>query len=305
MTNNELIRPGSPAAWLAFIRPKTLGLAFAPVLAALSLAYSETHHFSWIVGLFTLSLALLMQALSNMENDLGYTIRKAERSNRKGLPRATSNGWISIPAAKNAIKTTVLLILINTLVLIYFGGWAFLLIGIASALAAYGYMGGPKPIAYTPFGEITVLAFFGPVAVCGTYYLQTLSVSLNAVLLGIAVGSIASSVLAVNNWRDRVHDASINRQTLAVILGDKAFLGVFCLFLILPFILSTTIAFQSPASSGYLITLIPLLDCPSLIEEFQKRKGNELNEIMFKCVKLEIKFSVLFAAGAIINTFMQ
>ena len=43
--------------------------------------------------------------------------------------------------------------------------------------------------------------------------------SANAVLLSISLGSIAAAVLAVNNWRDRVHDKSIGRQTLAGGLG--------------------------------------------------------------------------------------
>ena len=46
--------------------------------------------------------------------------------------------------------------------------------GVSSLLAALAYMGGPKPIAYTPFGELTVFVFFGLVATVGTFYVQTL-----------------------------------------------------------------------------------------------------------------------------------
>ena len=147
------IKPGSLRAWIAFTRPKTWGVAIAPVLAALSLAIYETKQLHLEIAFFTLTIALLMQIVSNMKNDLGYTEKKAETGNRKGLPRATSQGWISVDLAKKAIQFTIGLALINTLLLVYFGGWFFLLIGVISVIAAFTYMGGPKPIAYTPLGN--------------------------------------------------------------------------------------------------------------------------------------------------------
>ena len=173
MTLTARENPGLIRSWLAFTRPKTWLIAVSPVIASLALAWSETRAFEPLTALFTISIAILMQAISNMENDLGYAERNAERGNRRGLPRATTMGWISLPTARIAIRIGALLALINTAVLIWIGGWIFLLIGLASLVAAYSYMGGPKPIAYTPFGELVVLVFFGLTAVCGTYFLQT------------------------------------------------------------------------------------------------------------------------------------
>lgn len=85
-----------------------------------------------VVALLTLTIAVLMQAISNMENDLGYSKRKAETGNRRGLPRATTMGWISNHAAEWAIRMAAVLALINTAALIYFGGWPFALVGVAS-----------------------------------------------------------------------------------------------------------------------------------------------------------------------------
>ena len=177
MTGVEDVKPGSLKAWMAFTRPKTWGVAVAPVIAALSLALFETGRFDALTAFFTMTIALLMQIISNMKNDLGYTEKKAETGNRRGLPRATTQGWISISAARRAILTLIVLALLNTAVLIWLGGWVFALIGISSVIAAYSYMGGPKPIAYTPFGEATVLVFFGLTAVCSSYYLQTFTSS--------------------------------------------------------------------------------------------------------------------------------
>lgn len=296
----DSIKPGSLQAWLAFTRPKTWGVAVAPVLAALTLSVYETNELHWETAFFTLTIALLMQIVSNMKNDLGYTEKKAETGNRKGLPRATSFGWISVDLAKKAISFTIALSLINTIILVYFGGWMFLIIGIISVIVAFTYMGGPKPIAYTPFGEITVMIFFGLTAVCGAYYLQTHTISFNAILLSISLGAIASSVLCVNNWRDREHDKSIGRQTLAVVLGDKSFLTIFRLLIYIPFILAVAMAILGNLIPCLIVLLcIPL--CLPLTNQLKTLKGKDLNKTMFSCVKYELIYSILFSLSLIFS----
>ncbi|WP_443743078.1 1,4-dihydroxy-2-naphthoate octaprenyltransferase [Sutterella sp.] len=296
--------PGVVKAWLAFTRPKTWIIAAAPVAAALGLAWGEAGVFHPLTAFFTLTIAVLMQAVSNMQNDLGYAERKAERGNRRGLPRATTMGWISLPTARIAVRAGAVLALLNTAVLIWLGGWVFALIGLASLAAAYCYMGGPKPVAYTPFGELMVLVFFGLTAVCGTYYLQTASVSANAVLLGAALGAIASGVLAVNNFRDIEHDASIDRRTLAVVLGRSRFLIVFALLMALPYAALITIAATTPALWPTLAALASLPKALAVVKALPRREHEALNEVMFACVKLEGLYALLFAAGAAVAGFI-
>ena len=246
-----------------------------------------------------------MQAISNMENDLGYAERNAERGNRRGLPRATTMGWISLPTARIAIRIGALLALINTAVLIWIGGWVFLLIGLASLIAAYSYMGGPKPIAYTPFGELVVLVFFGLTAVCGTYFLQTGSISTNACLLGLALGSIASGVLAVNNFRDYEHDSSIGRNTLAVVIGKPGFLKLFHCLMLVPYAALVIMGVNSTSHWPILIAFATLPLAVSIAKNLAQKEHEALNAVMFGCVKLEGIFSLLFAAGCILAVFVE
>ena len=101
------VKPGSFAAWCASFRPKTLGIAAAPVFVGLAVSAAVTHTFDIVVALATLALSLLMQAISNMENDAGYTKRKAERKSRKGLPRSTANGWLTVAQVERMIKILI------------------------------------------------------------------------------------------------------------------------------------------------------------------------------------------------------
>lgn len=88
----KTIRPGSIQAWFAAIRPKTWGVALAPIFIGISMALSETGHGRLLLGLLTIAVAVAIQALTNMENDVGYTKRKAEKGNRKGLPGRQARG---------------------------------------------------------------------------------------------------------------------------------------------------------------------------------------------------------------------
>ena len=289
--------PGTIRAWMAFIRPQTCNIAISPVVAALSLAYVETDSFDLLKAAATVLLAVLVIVLSNMQNDLGYTQRKAEKSNRKGLPRATSNNWISIKSAQSAIAAFALLALVDTVFLSLSAGWGFIIVGVLCVIAAYCYMGGPKPLAYGPFSEAIVLIFYGLVAVIGTYYIQTHEISSASILLGLAVGSIASAVLCVNNFRDHEHDRSVGRQTLAVVIGESAYKKIFISYMTLPYVMAAAIASISHELTGAIAALATIPLIPRIISGFQTLKGYDLNQVMFNVIHLEVKYSMAFSIG--------
>lgn len=293
------VKPRSFAAWMLAMRPKTWAIALAPVFVGTALAFASRGRFDPLVFFATALLAVCMQAVTNMENDAGYTRRKAERSNRKGLPRATSLGLLSVKSVERAILLTAAVALADTAYLVNVGGAAFLAVTLFSLAAAYLYMGGPHPIAYTPFGELTVLVFFGLVATAGTYYLQTLEVSREALGCGFALGCIASNVLSVNNFRDFEHDASIGRRTLAVVCGPQTFLNLFAFVQALPYVAVAVLAASSPKWIPLLVVFLLTGRSIALIKAIRTRKGDELNAVLFQTVALEMRFALLMTAGAV------
>jgi 1,4-dihydroxy-2-naphthoate octaprenyltransferase len=293
------IRPGSWAAWRVALRPKTLWIATVPVIVATSLAWSEAGVFDPAIALITFAASVLMQVVTNLQNDVGYAERRAGTSARVGLPRATANGWLSGNAVKRAIVATIAIAAFVALPLMLRGGWPVVLIGLASTLAAYGYMGGPRPIAYTPFGELTVFVFFGLTAVCGSYYVQAGKVEAAAWLAGAAIGSHAAAVLLVNNYRDRAHDAATGRRTLPVLISAAASRWLFAALELLPFALSLLLAVSM--ASGWLA--LPLLALPSalrLVRDLAATPdGPAQNTLLFRAVMVEVAFGMLLCVGAL------
>lgn len=293
------------AAWLLAIRPKTFGVAVSPVIAALAVTLSDTGKVNILVAILTALLAILMQAITNMENDAGYSKRKAERGNRKGLPRATSLDLLSVQEVELAIKITGIFALAITGYFIYITHWGFLLITVASIAVAYLYMGGPKPIAYTPYGEIVVFIFFGLTAVCGTYYLQLSDISMTVTIVGCALGLMASAVLCVNNYRDRKHDESIERYTMAVVLGKELSILAYKLMLFVPYGLMLAIVALDSSRYPYLLSWVTLPIAWKLPKDLITKDGIALNGTLFATVKLEVLFAVTLTAGAMLHAYLR
>ncbi len=299
MAATILVRPNSPAAWAVAIRPKTLWIATVPVIVAAALAWSEGAALDPIVVALTLAGSILMQVITNLQNDVGYTVRRAETGQRVGLPRATANGWLSVPRVRGAIVVVIGAAVLVGLPLVMRGGIPILLLGLASILAALSYMGGPRPVAYTPLGELTVFVFFGLAAVCGSHFVFTGSVGALAWMAAAAVGSHAAAVLAVNNYRDAEHDARTGRRTFAAAYGDRVTRATYTLLLFWPFGLSIAMAW----SASRPVLLAPLLVLPWAVQLRHRfdttPRGDAFTAILFGTVMLEVAFGMMLAASAV------
>ena len=294
--------PGQAAAWLVAARPRSLLVAISPVLVGAALGWQRTGRLDVMVAAIVLVAALLIQVASNLQNDVGYTVRGAERvGQRTGLPRATAQGWLPVSVVRAAVVAVVLLALVLGLWLVLLRGWPVLAMGVASLLAAVAYMGGPRPIAYTPFGEVTVFVFFGLVAVMGTDWVLTGSVGATSVLASVAVGALAAAALAVNNQRDITHDTLVGRRTLAVCVGATAARRVYAALLLGPFLSCPLMAWTSSSAA----MLLPLLLVPSALalrrDFVDCPPGVAYNQILFRTFRLELVFAVLLACGAVLG----
>ncbi|WP_295608402.1 1,4-dihydroxy-2-naphthoate octaprenyltransferase [uncultured Lamprocystis sp.] len=220
--------------WVAAARPKTLLLAATPVLAGIALAAITTGTLAPLVAAATLLAALAIQVGTNLHNDAADFERGTDTPDRVGPPRATAQGWFTARQVRAAAHLTFGIAFALGLLLVARGGWPIFLVGVAALASGYGYTSGPRPIAYGPFGELYVLAFFGITAVAGSYYLQTLTLDWPAVTLGLALGLPAAAVLLLNNYRDLETDVAAGRRTLCDVLGRPRARVLYALLMLLP-----------------------------------------------------------------------
>jgi 1,4-dihydroxy-2-naphthoate polyprenyltransferase len=296
------VRSGSLRAWAVAVRPRSLPVAISPVLLGLALGYARTGAVDVVAAVLVFGAAVLVQLITNMQNDVGYTVRGGDSSGtRTGLPRATANGWLSVRHVRAGIVVAALAATGLGLALVAYRGWPVLAIGVASLLAALAYMGGPRPIAYTPFGELTVFVFFGLVAVMGTDWVMTGSIGAESALASVALGALAAAALAVNNHRDIAHDRLVGRRTFAVTFGEAGSRRLFATLLFVPFLLVIVLAAQA-RSPGWLLPLLLLPTAWQLHRDFVHcPRGIAFNGVLFRTFQLELWFAAAMSAGALMG----
>lgn len=203
-------------------RPKTLPAAVVPVWAGCVLAWKLGGSFDgWLAGL-TLAGALAIQIATNFFNDVIDARKGADTEKRLGPVRVTASGLMR-PGVVTGLACGFLGVAVACGVgLFQARGWPIVAIGVPSLFLAYGYTGGPFPLAYRGLGECFVVVFFGWVAVVGTVFIQTGTWLTEGFLLGAQVGLLSAVLISVNNFRDRAEDATTGKRTLAVRWGPKA-----------------------------------------------------------------------------------
>ncbi len=281
--------------WFLAMRPKTLVISVSPVLVGSSLAYAETGGLQWPIVMAALFAALLIQIGTNLYNDAVDYDRGADTHERLGPARATAQGWFTSPEVKLAAHICFGLAFCIGIYLAAVGGWPIVIIGLLSITAGYAYTGGPRPIAYSPSGELFVFLFFGLVAVMGSYYLQADRLSLNAFLCATAQGMLAAAVLLVNNYRDQETDAKVRKLTLTHYLGKNRSQATFGILMLLPFLLPL---FLTEVSTKAWLVLVLLPVSIALIRNFIKnRPGPVFNTYLANTAKLQLAYSILLSIG--------
>jgi 1,4-dihydroxy-2-naphthoate octaprenyltransferase len=202
-------------------RPKTLPAAIVPVWAGCVLAWKLSGNFNLLLALCTIGGAIAIQIATNFFNDAIDARKGADTEKRLGPTRVTASGLMPSQTVMRLAMGFLAIAIGFGVVLYQARGWPIIAIGIPSLFLAYGYTGGPFPLAYRGMGELFVILFFGLVAVAGTVFIQTGGWPPESLLLGLQIGLLSAILISINNLRDREEDAGTGKRTLAVRFGPK------------------------------------------------------------------------------------
>ena len=284
-------------AWLLAARIRTLTAAAAPVLVGVSFALSEGR-FRWLPAVATLAAALLIQVGTNIANDYYDFVKGVDTPERTGGLRVTQAGLLAPATVRTGMWTVFAAALAIGAYLVTVGGWPVLAIGVASLGAGLAYTAGPLPIGYVGLGDVFTFVFFGPVAVAGTYYLQTGVLGSHALLAGMGVGAVVTAILVVNNLRDLTTDARAGKRTLAVRIGARATRAEYVVLLALGAAVPFAGWIGGFWSAGGTVALLAFaLAMPSLRIVFGFRDPRELNAALAGTARMVGAYGLLFAAG--------
>ncbi|MCR9245115.1 MAG: 1,4-dihydroxy-2-naphthoate polyprenyltransferase [bacterium] len=281
------------AVWLEATRPRTLPAAAAPVAVGTALAAGRDG-LHWPAAVAALVGALLIQIGTNYANDYFDFVKGADTDARVGPRRATQAGLVSPRAMRLAFVLAFVAASAVGAYLMVRGGWPIVAIGVASVASGILYTGGPYPLGYNGLGDLFVWIFFGPVAVGGTVYVQTLDWRAEDLVVGGAFGFVSTAILVVNNLRDVATDAPVGKRTLAVRFGKTAARFQYGACLGLAICLPLLYASDRP----WLLALLALTPFGFwLTQQVAARDGAALNPMLGATGKFLLGFALVFCCG--------
>ena len=293
--------------WLSAVRPRTLVLAFASVLTGLALA-APAGGINWLTASLTVLTALLLQVLSNLANDYGDSLHGLDGTARTGPVRAVQGGQVTLAQMRRAAILSALLAAAAGLVLVRLAlGQSgllllstFLLLGGAAIWAAIAYTATAKPYGYAGLGDVMVFAFFGPVAVAGTHFLQVGVFDAAVLLPGAASGLLATAVLNINNIRDLEGDRSSGKLSVPVRLGParaRQYHGALLVAAVTASLVYVLLNYSAPVQLLFLLA-VPLL--AANLRAVCNLHAARLDPMLKQLAISTLIYSVLFAAGHVL-----
>ena len=287
------------AVFVEAARMRTLPAAAAPALLGVALAVgSGTFHL--VAAACAVLGALAIQIGTNYANDYFDFKNGADTEHRVGPRRATQAGLVAPSTMRAAFIIAFAVAVAFGVYLVVRGGWPIVAVGVASVICGILYTGGPKPLGYLGLGDVLVLIFFGPVAVAGTVYVQSLQLDWTAVVVGLSPGLLSTAILVVNNLRDRHTDIGAHKRTLAVRFGAKAARIEYTVCVVVGLALPIVVG----VLQGRYATLLVLLAVPMAIGTTRAvwtTDGPALNPLLGGTAKLLLLTTLLLAVGWLVG----
>ena len=251
-------------------RPKTLLAAFIPPLMSYALANVNHFEVDVILVISCILSALLIQLATNFFNDL-IDFQKGADNFRHGPIRVTSSGLVGQNQIRSWAISSLVAACIFAIPLIMKGGMIILIPGVISLYLTYGYTGGPLPLAYKGLGEIFVFLFFGIFSVMGSFFIFTGSFHQDSVVLAIIYGLLTTTLICINNLRDRDEDKKVHKFTLATRISEKSYQFLTLLTIYIPYIMIFSL--KSATSLWLLAGAFPISIKLSQIVLKEKKEG--------------------------------
>jgi 1,4-dihydroxy-2-naphthoate octaprenyltransferase len=306
-------KPWLSTPWLIL---RTFRLPFViatilPIALGAAIAF-RSDLFDWILLVLTMIGALLLHLGVNTANDYFDARMGADDINITPTPYSGGSRIIQyglLPASAVFSLSTASYIggILIGLYLTYLRGWPIAAIGLLGLLVSYGYTAPPFKWAYRGVGEIAVAVGFGPLLVLGSYFVQTQSISTEALLASLVPGLLVMLILYVNEIPDRTWDDEAGKRTLVARMSERSVVEGYQLSLVALYaiiLLGVLSRLFPPTALLALFTIPVAVKVRNLIKE---NLGNPygLMPAMSKNIKLYTFTTLLMLVGYVLSFVLE
>lgn len=184
------------------------------------------------------------------------------------------------------------------LYLIWLKGLALLWFVLVGAIASFFYTATPIRYKYFALGELSVFLMWGPLMVGGTYFVQTGSLSPNALLISLPFGLLVALVLLANNLRDIAYDGSVGIKTIGTLLGQRKTLYLYHGLIILAYLAVIALIALKILSPWGLLVFFSAPRAVRLIRTMQQQIPNDADA---RTAQLDTLFGIWLIVGLVLQ----
>ena len=208
----------------------TLPTALAPILIAGGLAWRDGV-FAPVPLLLAFVGSWLIHVAGVFADNHELLRRHGELPEHPELNRALADGTLTLAGLRLAIIACLVLAGIAGIEPVRLGGWPAFWLGVVGVAASLGYAAGPMPYTRLGLADPLFLLMFGVVAPAGAYGVQAAasaadfawtSLPWQALVVGLPVGCLVTSVMVIDDIRDRRFDRDKRWRTVPARYGLAA-----------------------------------------------------------------------------------
>ncbi len=299
--------------WLVAPRPQFLTATIGPVLVGLAILWEASVPIDLFNALLTFGGVALLHLGTNLINDY-FDYGKGRGTDAINVNLTPfSGGSPTLREQLLAPKTLFLYALFcfvgGSAIGIYFTwilGPVVLLIGIVAVFSGFFYVAPPFKLAHRGVGEVLIGLNFGPLAVFGTYFVQTGMLSLQPLLVGIPVGILITLVIWINEFPDIPADQKVGKHTLVVRLGLKRAVKVYEALVYLMYASIIALVIGNLAPTPVLISLVTYPKAKEAITVAkQHQQGKDLIPAMATTILVHLLTDILLFLGFFITPYLR
>jgi len=218
------------AYWQGFWRladPKISLASFAGIFMAACFAEADGGlHGGWLaltaLGVFCVEVAKNASGeLVDFDSGTDQAVRAENRSPFSGGKRVLVDGLLSRTQTRNIATVFFIAAVAVGLSITILRDSRILGFGVIGMALAWSYHGAPLKLAYRGLGELAVAIAYGPLVVCGTYFVQVAYLSAPLIHASMALGLLIAAFLWINQFPDYDADKAAGKNNLVVQLGRE------------------------------------------------------------------------------------
>lgn len=284
--------------WMIAVRPWSFPASAMPVVVTLAYLYWMNEDINWVNGIWALLNIVVFHAAGNTWSDYFDYKRGVDAKDTFGA--TTLTGGMFTPKEIYRLALGLLLVGVAAGIgQVLLTGLPLLWIGIGGAACALLY----PPLKYNALGDVVIFLAYALLPTLGTAYVATMTINWEVLWIAIPVGPITVAILHANNVRDMQTDTRAGISTLALKLGEKASVILYCAEILFPFgwIAGCVVAGSFPLWALLVaFALIPALGNVRAMSQLSKKGFSAIANLDEMTAKLQLLFGLLFALSFVV-----